>query len=150
VSTDRILTAVREYAAALGTARETLGDGAASDEIVSAAGVIAAGVAPGVVGSYRAARPVGSLTVPFVVLADLIARGVPPDTASDALGAALRGGAGDDDLSELRRRVERDILSGLKPAAAMAIRTRALPGVQPAGPGALRGRSPRPRRPSPR
>ena len=45
-TSDRILAAVREYAAALGSARLTLGDSAASDEIVSAAGVIVAGVAP--------------------------------------------------------------------------------------------------------
>ena len=37
-ASDRILGAVREYAAALGIARQTLGDSAVSDEIVSAAG----------------------------------------------------------------------------------------------------------------
>lgn len=147
---ERIVSAVREYASALGAARQTLGDAAASDEIVSAAGVLVAGVAPGVVSSYRAARPSGSLTVPLVVLADLIARGVPADTAADALGDALRGGAADDELSELRRRVERDILAGLRPSAAMAIRTRALPGVQGGAASPLRAKPPRMRRPGPR
>ena len=59
-TSDRIVTAVREYATALGVARQTLGDAATSDEIVSAAGVFVAGVAPRVVGSYRAARPSGA------------------------------------------------------------------------------------------
>lgn len=148
-SGERILAAVREYASALGVARQTLGDVAASDEIVSAAGVLVAGVAPGTLSDYRLARPSGSLTVPFVVLADLVARGVPADTAAGALGEALRSGAGDDALSELRRRVERDILAGATPSAAMAIRTRALPGVQPGGTSAVRSKSSRLRRPGP-
>ena len=146
-SNDRILAAVREYAGALGVARNTLGDSAASDEIVSAAGVIVAGVAPSVVGEYRAARPTGSLTVPLVVLADLIARGVPADSAAAALGAALRSGARDDELAELRRRVERDILAGAKPSTAMSIRRRDLPGMTPGKVGPLLPKSPRLRRP---
>ena len=127
---DRIVGAVREYASALGVARQTLGDSATSDEIVSAAGVLVAGVPARVVGEYRAARPTSSLTVPLVVLADLIARGVPADTAARALGAALRNGVRDDQLTELRRRIERDILAGARPATAMTIRTQDLPGVQ--------------------
>lgn len=132
-TSDRILAAVREYAVALGVARQTLGDSAASDELVSAAGVIVAGVAPSVMTEYRAARPVGLLTVPLVVLADLVARGVPVDSAAAALGAALRNGARDDELTELRRRVERDILAGAKPTTAMSIRTRDLPGMRSGG-----------------
>lgn len=147
---DRILAAVREYAVALGSARHTLGDSAASDEIVSAAGVFVAGVAPRVVSEYRAARPSGSLTVPLVVLADLVARGVPVDTAAAALGSALRNGVRDDELAEFRRRVERDILAGAKPSTAMTIRTRDLPGIPPGGAGPLRPKSPRLRRPGPR
>ena len=149
-SGDRIVAAVREYASALGLARQTLGDQAASDEIVSAAGVIVAGVPARVVTEYRAARPTGSLTVPLVVLADLVARGVPADTAASALGDALRGGAGDDELSELRRRVERDILAGAKPSAAMASRTHDLPSVHPGDGTPLGTKSPRLRRPGPR
>ena len=147
---ERILAAVREYAAALGSARYTLGDSAATDEIVSAAGVIVAGVAPRFVSDYRAARPSGSLTVPLVVLADLVARGVPPDTAATALGAALRSGARDDELAEFRRRVERDILAGAKPSTAMTIRTRDLPGMPAGSVSPVRPRSPRLRRPGPR
>jgi hypothetical protein len=146
---DRILAAVREYAAALGVARQTLGASAAGDEIVSAAGVIVAGVAPRVVTEYRAARPTGSITVPLVVLADLVARGVPADTAASALGDALRGGARDDELTELRRRIERDILAGARPATAVAIRAPDLPGVRPGTVTPVRTKSPRLRRPGP-
>lgn len=148
-TSDRILAAVREYAGALGSARGMLGDSASSDEIVSAAGVIVAGVAPRFVGDYRAARPAGSLTVPLVVLADLVARGVPADTAASALGAALRSGVRDDELAEFRRRVERDILAGAKPATAMSIRTREFPGMPAGGVTPIRTKSPRLRRPGP-
>jgi hypothetical protein len=146
---DRILGAVLGYASALGTARATLGGSAASDEITSAAGVIVAGVPARVVTEYRAARPDGPLTVPFVVLADLVARGVPADTAAEALGRALRAGARDDQLTELRRRIERDILAGAAPATAMTIRTGDLPRVAPGGVTPVRTRSPRLRRPGP-
>jgi hypothetical protein len=149
-SSERILAAVREYAAALGVARQTLGDSATSDEIVSAAGVLVAGVAPRVVVDYRSARPAGALTVPFVVLADLIARGIPADTAAGALGAALRNGASDDDLVEFRRRVERDIAAGARPTTAMTIRRRDLPGTPMEGVSPMRPKSPRLRRPFPR
>ena len=148
-TSDRILAAVREYAAALGSARGMLGDSAASDEIVSAAGVIVAGVAPRFVSDYRAARPAGSLTVPLVVLADLVARGVPADTAATALGVALRRGVRDDELAEFRRRVERDILAGATPSTAMTIRTREFPAMPAGAVTPIRPNAPRLRRPGP-
>ena len=146
---ETIVGAVREYASALGVARQTLGDAAASDEIVSAAGVLMAGVSSRVVGEYRAARPTSSITVPLVVLADLIARGVPADTAAKALGDALRNGVRDDQLAELRRRIERDILAGARPATAMTIRTQDLPGVTTPGRVVRPPSRPRFRRPGP-
>jgi hypothetical protein len=147
-SGDRIVVAVREYASALGSAREALGNAAQNDEIVSGAGVIVAGVTPSAVGSLRAARPSGSLTVPLVVLADLVARGVPADSAAATVGEALRNGARDDELSEFRRRVERDILAGAKPTTAMSLRTRDLfGGGRGGGVGPRRPNVPRLRRP---
>ncbi|HEX6053497.1 MAG TPA: hypothetical protein VFZ21_29715 [Gemmatimonadaceae bacterium] len=152
-SGDRIVTAVREYASALGAARQALGESSQSDEIVSAAGVIVAGVTPTAVGAFRAARPSGSLTVPLVVLADLVARGVPAESAAATLGEALRNGALDSELTEFRRRVERDILAGARPATAMSLRTRDLPGRSAGGrigpPAPRRPNAVRPRRPGP-
>ena len=147
---ERILAAVGEYAAALASARQALGQAAQSDEVVSAAGVIVAGVTPAAVGGLRAARSQGLLTVPLVVLADLVARGVPPDSAASALGEALRNGARDDELSEFRRRVERDILAGAKPTTAMSMRTRDLPGARPERALPRQPNAPRLRRPMPR
>lgn len=149
-SGDRIVAAVREYASALGAGRQALGASSQSDEIISAAGVIVAGVTPTAVGALRDARPTGALTVPLVVLADLVARGVPAESAAATLGEALRNGALDSELSEFRRRVERDILAGAKPATAMSLRTRDLPGGgRRGGPALRRPNVPRLRRPGP-
>jgi hypothetical protein len=144
---DRIVVAVREYAAALGAARRTLGDSASIIELEAAAGIIVAGIAPAVVGEYRAARPSGPLAVPFMVLVDLVLRGVPAADARAALGDALRAGAADSELSELRQRVLTDIAAGANPAVAMSVRTRNLPSVRPGAVAPVRTKSPRLRRP---
>jgi hypothetical protein len=58
------------------------------------------------------------------VLADLVASGVPPDSAA-AVVLALAPNARDVDLVEFRRAVERDIALGAPPAAAAAVRVNA-------------------------
>jgi hypothetical protein len=125
---DQILAAVRWFADALGQAKAALGTVARDDEIVSGAGVVVAGVAPAVLRDYRSARPELSLTVPLVVLADLIARGVPADSAAAALGAALHAGVRDAQLADFRRKVEHDILRGARPSAAMTMHLKGVPG----------------------
>lgn len=126
-SSDRIIAAVREYAALLGEARVALGAAASADEIASGAATLVAGVAPSFLGDYRAARPRESLSVPLVVLADLVARGVPAEAAASAVGGALRDGAGDEEFARLRQSIERDIRSGAAPLSAVRRRFQLLP-----------------------
>jgi hypothetical protein len=57
----------------------------------------------------------------LAVLADLIASGVPADSAAAAL-LVLAPTARDADLVEFRRAVERDIALGAPPAAATSVR----------------------------
>ena len=57
--------------------------------------------------------------VPLAVLADLVASGVPVDSAAAAV-LALAASARDADLIDLRRAVERDIALGAAPTAATA------------------------------
>jgi hypothetical protein len=140
---DQILAAVRSFADALGQAKTALGTVARDDEVVSGAGVVVAGVAPGVLRDYRSARPELSLTVPLVVLADLIARGVPADSAAAAVGAALHAGVRDAQLADFRRKVEHDILRGARPSAAMTMN---LKGVRGTGEGKTPPAPNRPRR----
>jgi len=149
-SADRIVRAVRDYVGHLRSARVALGDGASDDEVVSGAGALLSGVTPSALRDLRSARPRESLTVPLVVLADLVARGVPPDTASRAVFVAARAGAQDADFTLLRRYIEQDISAGASPAAALTLRLRNVPGVTPED---LRGAPPNagvplPRRPN--
>jgi hypothetical protein len=128
----RIAKAVQDYLAALRGARSALGPSATTPELSSGAGVLLSGVSGEALRQLRAASPNRSITVPFVVLADLIARGVPKDTAVRAIAAAARAKARDDDYSALRRFVEQDIIAGASPAAAAMLRVRTITGVPPA------------------
>jgi len=128
----RIAQAAHDYLVALRGSRAALGADATTPEIVSGAGVLLSGVSSEALQKIRAAGPRRPLTVPLVVLADLIARGVPKDTAARAIEAAARANARDDDYSALRRFVEQDILAGASPAAAAMLRVRSITGVPPA------------------
>jgi hypothetical protein len=127
----RIARAVQDYLVALRGARAALGSDASAPEIVSGAGVLLAGVPSDVLKQLRSAQPRRSLTVPLVVLADLLARGVPRDTASRAIESATRANARDEDFTALRRLVEQDIVAGASPAAATMLRVRNISGVPP-------------------
>src|SRR5947208_4683853 len=117
-SGDAIVTAVRRLAADLGHARDALGSTASPAELTAGAAALRAGASQGTLADLRHARR-EPLTVPLAVLADLVASGVPVDSATAAvLGLAAR--ARDADLVEFRRAVERDIALGAPPAAATA------------------------------
>jgi hypothetical protein len=127
----RIGSAVHDYLVALRGSRAALGADAATAEIVSGAGVLLSGVSPDALHRISVAGTRRPLTVPLVVLADLIARGVPKDTAARAIETAARANARDDDYSALRRFVEQDILAGASPAAAAMLRVRGITGGPP-------------------
>src|SRR5882762_2972947 len=117
-SGDLIVAAVRRFAAELGQARDALGSTASPAELTAGAAALRAGASPIILAQLRQARP-EPLTMPLAVLADLVASGVPVDSAAAAvLGLAAR--ARDADLVEFRRAVERDIALGAPPAAATA------------------------------
>jgi len=124
----RIEHAVRELLGALHSARSALGARAATAELQAGAGALLSGARPETLRQLRAARPAGAVTVPLVVLADLVVRGVPSDTASSAVLRLARAGRTDADLMLLRRNVEQDILAGAAPAAAATLRARAMSG----------------------
>lgn len=121
----RIVAAVRALAGTLGTARDALGRGASEPEIIAAADAIEAGISPREVGVLRNLLLSRPITVPLAVLADLVARGVPPDTAAYAVLNLARVQAADAQFVGLRIDVERDIGSGIAPATAIAVRSEA-------------------------
>ena len=111
-----IATAVRRLAADLGKARDALGSTASPAELNAGAAALRAGASPTILTQLRQTRR-EPLTMPLAVLADLVASGVPVDSAAAAV-LALAARARDADLVEFRRAVERDIALGAPPAAA--------------------------------
>ena len=123
-----ILAAVRRVLRSLRDARGALGANATSDELTAAAGALRAGISSAELSRLSASREAkSSLTVPLVVLSDLVRRGVARDTASLTIFQLLKGGAADDDFLGLWRSVERDIISGTDPGVALLNRARQMP-----------------------
>ena len=124
---DRIINVVRSRFRELVAARGALGSGAMDAEVIAAADALHAGASPQVITALRTRRPNAPLTIPLAVLADLIARGVPADTASSAILALATKPATDAEFADLRDDVERDIAKGIPPAITTAVRTRGVP-----------------------
>jgi len=110
-----IATAVRALAVALGTARDVLG-AATADELNAGAVALRLGARPEDLTRLRTARK-SSLVVPLGVLSDLVARGVPVDTAADVVVALAS--QGDDEYLAFRQRVDRDIDLGAAPVGSV-------------------------------
>jgi hypothetical protein len=131
-----ILNVARNVFRALHDARAVLGPTATVDELEAAAVALNAGVSQTDLGRLARAHlekrsQEGRLTVPLVVLVDLISRGVPRDTASQTILQLRQQGAADEDFLGLWRGVERDIVSGADPGAALLNRAREIPSRGP-------------------
>jgi hypothetical protein len=128
----RVVEVVRALAAALHASRAALGPQASAAELTAGAGAIQAGVEPGAMRRLQAAAAGRPVTVPLVVLADLVARGVPAPGATTALVRLARSGATDAALARLRADVVRDITAGVPAPSALSARLRAN-GLAPEG-----------------
>ena len=126
----RILDAVRNEFRALREARVALGPKASDDELGAAASALRVGITAGELSQLSRSRQ-GRLTVPLVVLVDLVSRAVPKDTAYQTIFSLYRAGAGDEDFHGLWRGVERDIVSGTDPGVALLNRAREIPARGP-------------------
>ncbi|HWC74378.1 MAG TPA: hypothetical protein VG454_10625 [Gemmatimonadales bacterium] len=130
---DRIVAAVRRLAGDLGTARSALGAKTTPAELEAGVAALRAGATPAVLTRMRDLRQ-PPVTMALAVLADLVASGVPADSAAAAL-LVLAPTARDADLVEFRRAVERDIALGAPPAAATSLQVNAgARGAQPGRP----------------
>ena len=127
-ASDVLVARVRDQARRLQAARLALGDASVTD-VESGAAALAAGVDPATLAELRRARPRSSVAVALVVLADLITRGVPADTASGLILAVAGSRAGDQVWHELRTTVVQDISSGKTPLYAAEARTRGVLGI---------------------
>jgi hypothetical protein len=143
----RIVYALQTLMGELATARQTLGD-ASEPEIAAAAGALHIGVRPTELARLQLVRGRQPLTVALGVLSDLVARGVPTDTATMAVTVLVDARVADDELVDFRRNVERDISLGAPPAAAAAGRlTSDRFGLERNGPASLGGSTAPPPRP---
>lgn len=117
----RIVQAARRLLGELEQSRNALGAQSTPEEIVSGASALRAGAAPAQLARLREVRGDRSLMVAAGVLADLVAVGVPTDTAVAAV-LALAVMVDDAEYVALRRNVERDIALGASPVAALEVR----------------------------
>ena len=135
IEVTRVLRSLRD-------ARVALGNKVTDDELTAAAGAIRVGITQTELANLSRSRQEKVLTVPLVVLTDLVTRGVPKDTASTTIFQLFQRGADDGDFLGLWRGVERDIVSGTDPGQALLNRAREIPsrGPPPVSPPASTGR----------
>ncbi len=145
-----IVTAVARLRNELIVVRDAFGMAASTAEVTAGASALRAGATASSLERLRRLRAGLPLTVAAAVMADLVAAGVPADTAVGAV-LALASDADDTDYLTLRRNVQRDIAQGASPSAALAVRIRALvnnadatasPGTGATAPGVNRKRKP--------
>ena len=120
-ASDRIIAVVRSLADDLAKARAALGPDASDAEVVAAANALRAGADPEALRRLHRQRARESAVVAMGVLSELIARGVPADTAASTVVAMREAGLGDDDLTDFRHDVEKDVALGAPPTAAMTV-----------------------------
>lgn len=134
-----ILAAVSRLADEMAAARDAMGQASSASEVIAGASALRAGARPDDLAYLRELRGDQPLTVAAAVMADLVAVGVPADTAVAAV-IALAEQTEDVEYVAFRRNVERDIALGASPVTAL--------GVRLAGEVAAFADSPPPQRPS--
>ena len=131
----RIAAAVRSLAFDMASAQRALGAVASADEIKAAASAMHAGVPAVELGKLKKQSGLRrSLTLPFIVLADIVSRGVPVSTAANAIRSLVGAGAKDKDINQFQRNVKEDIQQGAPPAAAAETRAKSTGNGKPEKP----------------
>jgi len=137
-----ILAAVTRLADEMAAAREAMGPASSAAEVVSGASALRAGARPEDLAYLRQLRGDQPLTVAAAVMADLVAVGVPADTAVAAV-IALSKETEDVEYVAFRRNVERDIALGASPVTALGVRLESAVADLSGSPPPQRARSPR-------
>ncbi len=143
---ERIVAAVRRLAADLAASRDAFGAGVSDAEIAAGASALRAGARADDLARLREIRSDQPVTVAAAVLTDLVALGVPPDTATAAV-LALAERAKDSEYLAFRRNIERDVALGATPVAALEFQMQSAANLFDAGPGRAAGAANRPRKP---
>jgi threonine synthase len=117
---ERIVAAVRALVHDLEQARTALGAGSSDVELEIGAEALRTGAPAAALAALRARRPRQSLAVPISVLIDLVAAGVPADSAAGAV-LAVADRLSDERFLGFRRDIERSVALGASPAAAAGL-----------------------------
>jgi hypothetical protein len=139
----RIAQAVRSLSERLARARSALGENSTEAELVAGASALYLGVPPATLQKLRAAQKGGTVSLPLVVLADIMERGVPRDTAASVIISLAGARVPDEAYATLRESVARDIRAGAPPAAAASTRAQGILVTAAPPPGAAPTRRPR-------
>jgi hypothetical protein len=104
----RIVAAVRSLSTDLTIARNALGANAAEAALMAGVGALRAGVTDAYLREIRGIRGAPAIAWPLVVLADLVGRGVPVDTAASLVLSLARAGAADRAYAGLQEQLRRE------------------------------------------
>ena len=107
---------VRDLSARLADARDALGGYGTADELSAATAALRAGIAPTTLADLRRLRHNEQVTIPLAVAAELVARGVRPDSASQQVLRLAAAGARDVELAALPRSASPSVASSLYPS----------------------------------
>ncbi|MDB4916975.1 MAG: hypothetical protein JWM95_4619 [Gemmatimonadetes bacterium] len=123
-----IVAVVRNLSVELANAQRVLGANASADEIKAGAYALHAGVPAVELGKLKKeSGRLRSLANAFTVMADIVSRGVPVGTATNAIRSLVGAGAKDKDINDFQQKVKVDIDQGAPPAAAAETRAKPAP-----------------------
>jgi hypothetical protein len=121
-SSDRIVTVVRELSARLADTRSALGGYGTADELSAGTAALRAGIAPATLADLRRLRHNEQVTIPLAVAAELVARGVRPDSASAQVLRLAAAGAPDVELAALPHSLASpSVASSMSPTSGTAL-----------------------------
>lgn len=147
-SGDRIVAVVRDLSARLAEARGALGGSGTAEELSAGTAALRAGISPATLAELRRLRHNEQVTIPLAVAAELVARGVRPDSASAAVLHLAAAGARDVELAALPRSVAAPSVASSVTSPTTVGANSALVDAKPGGNPTEAGGTPkRPRRP---
>ena len=121
-SSDRIVTVVRDLSARLADTRTALGGYGTADELSAGTAALRAGIAPATLADVRRLRHNEQVTIPLAVAAELVARGVRPDSASAQVLRLAAAGAPDVELAALPHSLASpSVASSMSPTSGTAL-----------------------------
>jgi hypothetical protein len=146
-SSERIIAVVRDLEAKLADARNALGGFGTVAELSAGTAALRAGISPNTLADLRRLRHNEQVTIPLAVAAELVARGVRPDSASVQVLRLAAAGAHDVDLAALPRSIAApSVASSMSPASGAGYSGAFTDGAK-SGPPTTAGETQRPRRP---